>query len=186
MFKDHSDILLLYSNWRDVKFITYNIYTYIHIYRYTYISAYGAIVVKLLYIKRKKLNPYRIILFLVCLIGLSVCQEIFFSRSLGIKLKLILNIEVYSRLEHFFICIKNYLYQHNQKIWGIFYAFIILSYFKIKWNQFHAVSRTQQDRQRGPSVKILRSPLAWQNSTPQFLILTLHTNLHMHACPKPG
>ena len=48
---------------------------------------------------------------------------------------------------------------------------------KIKWNQLHAVSRTQQGRQREPSVKTL--PLStfcrilealrveWQNSTPR-------------------
>ena len=31
---------------------------------------------------------------------------------------------------------------------------------KIKSNQLHAVSRTQQGRQREPSVKTLRSPLS--------------------------
>ena len=49
---------------------------------------------------------------------------------------------------------------------------------KIKLNQFHAVSRTQQDRES--SVKTLRSPLSakvwktlrveWRNSTPRFCL----------------
>ena len=44
----------------------------------------------------------------------------------------------------------------------------------IKNNQRHAVSRTQQGRQREPSVKTLRSPfmealhVEWQKSTPRF------------------
>ena len=46
-----------------------------------------------------------------------------------------------------------------------------------KSNQFHAVSRTQEDRQREPSVKILRSShqnlealcVEWRSSTPRFV-----------------
>ena len=53
---------------------------------------------------------------------------------------------------------------------------VCLSNGEIKLNQLHAVSRTQQGRQREHNVKTLRSPLStefwmrveWQNSTPRF------------------
>ena len=69
----------------------------------------------------------------------------------------------------------------TRRLWVPFLLGVILFIkIKIKLNQLHAVSRTQQGRQRVPSVKTLRSPLSafrrvldalrveWRNSTPRF------------------
>ena len=59
---------------------------------------------------------------------------------------------------------------------------------KIILNQLHAVSRTQQDRQREPSVKKLRSLILealcveWSNSTPRFASTPERRNENINKC----
>ena len=72
------------------------------------------------------------------------------------------------------------VWSHALVGYGLKYTFILKNILKNKSSQLHAISCTQQGRQREPSVKTLRSPLSaefWRNCV-------LRGRTQRRACPR--